>query len=73
MPGEELTGIDRDCQDKEKAMKHESDEAFHPSNAFVFLYPDHLCPSLLIPPFKFRAGVASHPFIFCSSPCYPEA
>jgi hypothetical protein len=32
----ELTGMDRDCQGKEKEMKHESDETFHPSNAFVF-------------------------------------
>jgi hypothetical protein len=36
MPEEKLTGMDRDCQDKEKEMKHESDETFHPSNAFVF-------------------------------------
>jgi hypothetical protein len=51
--------MDRDSQDKEKEMKHESDETFHAvmllsfSHAFSFdafcFYPDNLCPSLLIP------------------------
>jgi hypothetical protein len=40
---DELTGIDRDEQDKENAIKHSC------LNAFCF-YPDNLCPSLLISP-----------------------
>jgi hypothetical protein len=40
-PGEkdrkELTGMDRDGQDEEKAMKHSLQQCFHLSSCFLFL------------------------------------
>jgi hypothetical protein len=57
---EEIAGMDRDGQDQRKAKgKRSKAHKKHPQASLLlellpfafFLYPDHLCPSLLIPSF----------------------